>query len=129
MKPWESPDAGIEIDFVPPEIHKAYIRSTVWKRRRARYYETHERKCGLCGSDQSIELHHHRYDHIGNEPDEDFMPMCMEHHFLLHAFVNTSGCELRHGLTRLREFLGLLDCRGLVICKTVKDGEWDGVYT
>lgn len=75
------------IRTIPKLEWERYIASPVWHRRRQRYYETHERRCAVCGTAERVELHHLAYDRIGgNEPDADLMPLCQRHHANVHEF-------------------------------------------
>jgi hypothetical protein len=95
--------------------HKAYIRSTHWKKRRALYYQGHDRKCGICGSHEAIELHHHHYRNLGNERDEDLTPLCQFHHYLVHVFAESANISLEFSLDSVKLFLKLLDLQHLAI--------------
>lgn len=74
--------------------YEKYITSTRWERRRAAYYANHERKCRACGSKDNIHLHHHTYARMGNELDVDLVPLCEEHHTLVHRFHHGAGVSL-----------------------------------
>lgn len=109
--------------FFPEGIdHKEYIRSTWWKQRRKLYYVLYERKCGICGATEGIELHHHHYRNLGAELDEDLTPLCQFHHFLVHVFAESAGIELEFAFDRLKTFLRLLDVQHLAIGRFAKGG-------
>lgn len=65
--------------------YQTYMTSEKWKIRREGYYATHAKECLACGSEKSIHLHHHTYNRLGNELDEDMVPLCETHHDMVHV--------------------------------------------
>lgn len=66
------------------ERYEAYINSSRWERRRVAYFSRHPKVCRACGSKTQIHLHHHTYKRMGNEMDEDLVPLCQGCHDLCH---------------------------------------------
>ena len=77
--------------FKPQKVrnyHK-YINSKRWERRRRRYYGRNPNVCKVCGA-KDIQLHHLTYERLGNERDEDLIPLCRQHHSLFHEMLGGS---------------------------------------
>lgn len=72
-----------------PQKYKVYIESKWWEERKNRYYRTHKKQCCVCGSKKHTQLHHLHYKNLGNEKDEDLIPMCVYHHELFHELYGT----------------------------------------
>ena len=70
--PWHSPE------------YKRYLKSNAWAIRKNAYYKRHDRQCAACGSWKKIQLHHVSYDNLGNEPDQDLVPLCFKDHRNAH---------------------------------------------
>jgi hypothetical protein len=87
-------------------IYERYITSTKWERRKAAYYANHERRCRACGTKESIHLHHHTYARMGNELDTDLVPLCEEHHMLVHKFHREGRLSLTTATRKFLEYLG-----------------------
>lgn len=64
--------------------YEAYIQSGRWERRKAEYYFLHEKVCWRCGVTSNIHLHHHTYVRLGNELNEDLVPLCQDCHRRVH---------------------------------------------
>lgn len=67
--------------------HAAYMQSPRWEARKARYFRAHRRRCHLCDGEHRIHLHHLSYEHLGDEPDGDLMPLCESCHELVHLYA------------------------------------------
>ena len=78
----------IEVYSTQPD-YDSYIKSQVWLERRNKYFQTHEKRCYMCGSTQNIQLHHKTYERVGREPDDDLEPLCAECHKKVHEFVES----------------------------------------
>jgi hypothetical protein len=74
-----------------PRQYKVYIKSKYWERRKNRYYQKYGRRCAVCKSTKFIDLHHIVYGGYGNEPDQNLIPLCKDHHTAFHA---------QHGVAR-----------------------------
>jgi len=58
-----------------------YIRSDAWQTRRQRALRRAGFRCQVCGEGRRLQVHHVRYDHLGNEPDEDLTVLCWYCHW------------------------------------------------
>lgn len=67
-------------------IYDEYINSSRWDRRKVLYYSRNPRRCRArgCGATDDIHLHHHTYKRLGNEHDDDLIPLCQAHHVVVH---------------------------------------------
>jgi hypothetical protein len=90
-----------------------YIKSTMWRTRKHKYYQTHSRKCEACGRTDSIELHHIVYpDSFGREKDTDLVCLCDICHSDFHRgritrkdmraetkqFIETRQLQIKHAV-------------------------------
>lgn len=74
----------------PPDPTPSYMSKTEsrrWTTRRAQYFRTHARACSICKATTKIDLHHLRYSTFGEEPDQDLIPLCHDHHDEVHRFA------------------------------------------
>jgi len=69
-------------------LYRAYIGSPAWTDRKERYWATYDRSCTVCGTKERVGLHHLEYRHLGDEPDEDLLPLCWSHHEGLHVYAD-----------------------------------------
>lgn len=53
-----------------------YINSAAWRARRQRALRRAGHRCQVCGEGRRLQVHHVRYDNLGNEPDEDLTVLC-----------------------------------------------------
>ncbi|NEU73911.1 HNH endonuclease [Hassallia byssoidea VB512170] len=63
-----------------------YINSQEWQEVRKLALQRSGSKCQICGSKNSLDVHHNSYDNLGNEREnlEDLVVLCSEHHQLYH---------------------------------------------
>jgi hypothetical protein len=71
-----------------------YYASDLWKNRVQRYFSTHERKCFVSGRTDNIQLHHLTYERIGDELDEDLVPLHASAHKRVHGLIKDMGVKL-----------------------------------
>lgn len=76
--------------------YEAYIQSKRWEQRKTAYYRLHAKECWRCGVTVKIHLHHHTYIRLGQEWDDDLVPLCESCHDRVHAIHKT---ERRLSLT------------------------------
>lgn len=77
----------IEPCFVAPDWdYELYLKSQEWEERRSEYFSEHGKRCSICGSNQTIQLHHLNYKRLGYEKDSDLICLCSECHKLLHLY-------------------------------------------
>ncbi|MCR4340537.1 MAG: HNH endonuclease [Gemmatimonadaceae bacterium] len=61
-----------------------YMKSRRWFDRRDAFFAKYRARCG-CGSRFDLELHHKTYLRLGNERDEDLVPLCENCHKRVHS--------------------------------------------
>lgn len=76
---------------------KSKGQSAAWRKRRAAYIAEHGLACRGCGKDKAKNhLHHLEYTVLGQEPDDDLIPLCGRCHKALHLWAKYhSGLDLR----------------------------------
>lgn len=70
------------------------MSSPRWERRKIAFYDKHEKACRACSSKHEIHLHHHTYNRLGHEHDDDLVPLCKTCHFLVHKLHKNSSRSL-----------------------------------
>lgn len=81
-----------------PGQYEAYVQSPEWESRKARYFQTHPRRCRICRREPrsgQLDLHHLSYDNLGNEPNSDLVALCQFHHSEVHEYHRRIGGSLR----------------------------------
>ena len=68
-----------------------YISSSRWTKRKLLYYSSHEKACRSCKSVHNIHLHHHTYNRLGHEHDDDLVPLCESCHDEVHRLHKLPG--------------------------------------
>lgn len=73
-----------------------YISSQRWAVRKTDYYSSHARVCAVdgCDTDDVVHLHHITYERMGEELDDDLVPLCELHHSLVHKLERDQGMDL-----------------------------------
>lgn len=69
------------------EEYAQYRLSDSWKEKRKTCMALHEYRCQVCGCTQwrrMVDVHHLHYKNVGNENQEDLIPLCTIHHELIH---------------------------------------------
>src|SRR4051812_21846173 len=64
--------------------YKDYIKSKAWRRRKAEYFKRHPKRCAVCRNPH-VDLHHISYRNIGNERDDQLIPLYRIHHDGFHS--------------------------------------------
>ena len=85
---WEntwSPYNGARSRTKHTNHYESYIHSASWRKRRQRALRLGHYRCALCGSTQSLQVHHLTYAHLGNELDSELMVLCTSCHHKVHA--------------------------------------------
>ena len=68
--------------------YRDYMRSEAWRERRARALKRAGFRCQICGEDTGkLEVHHNRYDNLGNERDEDLVALCGQCHRVVTTWL------------------------------------------
>lgn len=79
---------GDVVKLTRAQKHKArydrYIKSEQWAKRKVEYYFKHPKICWRCQSIDNLHLHHHTYLRLGDELDEDLVPLCQSCHRRVH---------------------------------------------
>ncbi|RZJ91153.1 MAG: hypothetical protein EOO20_05965 [Chryseobacterium sp.] len=61
-----------------------YLFSDAWKAKRKLVLERDSHICQACKIAVAVDVHHHKYDNLFNEPLEDLQSMCRECHLEFH---------------------------------------------
>jgi hypothetical protein len=70
------------------EEYRKYLKSTTWKKKRIQALAYHGAECACCGSTDNIHIHHISYlNYPGNEKMTDLIPLCEDHHQLVHKLI------------------------------------------
>ena len=85
-------------------IYKDYLKTEHWQNIRKRFYRRRKRKCLICGSTKSLNIHHKRYD-LFNERGGDLKALCQECHYLWHKFQPKRVFKLKFA-SRIRNLIG-----------------------
>jgi len=64
--------------------YKEYLQTEHWKGVRKRALSRANYKCQLCGSKETLNIHHNTYDNRGCEKDEDLIALCQNCHGRYH---------------------------------------------
>lgn len=66
--------------------YRDYLRSWVWRSKRARAIRRADHACQLCNAHERLEVHHREYpQHFGQEPDDDLTVLCRVCHGTFHT--------------------------------------------
>ena len=70
------------------EEYRKYLKSAKWKKKRIQALAYHGAECACCGSTNKIHIHHISYlNYPGNEKMTDLIPLCEDHHQLVHKLI------------------------------------------
>jgi 5-methylcytosine-specific restriction endonuclease McrA len=64
--------------------HRAYLKSREWRARRRSALERAGGRCGECGSERNLHVHHLTYKRHGNELQRDLRVLCARCHGRRH---------------------------------------------
>lgn len=74
--------------------YREYLKSDHWKQVRQKRIEMDNYRCYLCDKSMGLNVHHLRYDNLGNEAvNEDLVTLCYKCHKMLHRVINGSKKE------------------------------------
>lgn len=62
-----------------------YLGSPAWAKVKAHYRKLVIEACGLCGSEESLALHHLTYERVGEELPSDLTWLCRTCHNMIHV--------------------------------------------
>lgn len=102
-KPKPAPIKTVRQSPLSAANYSAYMKSLGWSKRKAAYFQTHDRSCIVCGTSERIHLHHLSYDRLGCETDDDLRPLCEKHHAAAHENHRLFGGTLREATLRFIE--------------------------
>lgn len=128
MENWKDVKARLrELGF---RNYEAYLRSEHWRQLRSAVFKQNK-TCFCCGIEsRNPELHHVRYDNIGNEKPEDVVVVCKYCHDKLHGRHDDGKVSLWDAHLQVRE-LNILEHRfnGHVNASEMKKilAKWDRV--
>lgn len=71
-----------------------YHASSFWMFRRHKYLADHPEARCLCGR-SDVQLHHLDYRHLGEEPNDDLLPLCADHHYEVEKHIGRSPLDRR----------------------------------
>lgn len=85
------------------EDYAAYMASHEWADVKRRYRASlRPQDCGLCGTDEDLQIHHLTYERVGEEELADLVALCQPCHSMLHVLE-------RRGDIQGLDFSGLVD--------------------
>lgn len=101
---WERYQDGLKL--MGFRSYAEYLASDVWKA----FHEFWKTSgcpcyCAVCGKEE-YQLHHWTYSRVCNEDLNDVIPLCAEHHQLLHAFVGMTDTKLSHLYSQFKTLFG-----------------------
>lgn len=68
------------------EYH-AYLQSEAWLERRNARLAIANHRCPICGTRKNLQVHHLTYKRIFQEPMEDLLPLCSDHHEIAEGLI------------------------------------------
>lgn len=78
---------------VPKKYH-IYIKSSFWEARKSKFYRKFGRKCAVCSSSRSVQVHHKFYGEYGIEKDEHLVALCGFHHEQVHIGIGKTKKDM-----------------------------------
>lgn len=70
--------------------YRKYIVSEAWRDKRTELFRVRGKKCEICGSKKSIQVHHLTYERLGAELLSDLKVVCKPCHEKIHGKKFTS---------------------------------------
>lgn len=83
--------------------YDAYLKSADWAKVKANFRKLVIEECGLCGSEEGLDLHHMTYERVGEESPFDLTWLCRKCHSMVHALEMRGEMGL--------DFAGLTDMK------------------
>ena len=77
--------------------YSQYILSVRWKLTREAVLRRDGRTCVRCGRKDKLQVHHKTYAHLGDEPLDDLMTLCIGCHRLEHPEQGAAAKVVQHG--------------------------------
>lgn len=105
-----------------------YIESDSWLDKSADYLIRHQ-ICELCHKHKATHAHHTRYDHIGEETDDDIMGLCERCHIHIHLMppVIDDKVQLKKAINLMNRLNDQPVVKTIVLNK-VADKYYNGAY-
>ena len=72
--------------------YNKYMKSPEWAKKRKERLELDGYKCQMCGTTEKLEVHHIKYDTLGNENMDDLITLCEHCHTKVHSAKSLSWC-------------------------------------
>jgi hypothetical protein len=76
--------------WLPPDpatLEQSATTQDPWRARQKRYFETHVKRCVICGCTDAVHAHHRHYrDQRGEERDKTIVALCAFHHRQVHRW-------------------------------------------
>ena len=64
--------------------YQEYLKTQDWGTKKLRALSYYFNECAVCGTNKNLDVHHKRYDNIFNEPLNDLVVLCRQHHSKFH---------------------------------------------
>lgn len=88
------------------EDYYKYLKSKHWINRKRIFWEKHRKVCHCCNG-LANQIHHCTYKNIGNEKDEDLVPICQNCHEYITEMVHRGEMKLSEAHEIYRQLLNL----------------------
>lgn len=85
------------------ETYAEYLRSDHWKNLRRKKYSTGNARCSICGSKDSLEVHHLNYKNLYDVTTSDLRILCHDCHFTAHKLFRKGKIKF-HGTSHHSRF-------------------------
>ena len=76
------------------EEYQEYLNSAHWKEASAQCREEYDNRCAICGSTESLNVHHWTYERLGDEDPKDLICLCQICHKRLHHVIDMMKTDL-----------------------------------
>lgn len=74
--------------------YKKYLKSDHWVKTRRQRKRLDNNRCYLCGCPKYLNVHHLKYDNLGDENvEEDLVTLCRKCHLMLHRIKDATQAE------------------------------------
>lgn len=81
------------------EEYKEYLKTEHWQEVRKARLSVDKYRCYLCGTPRRLNVHHLRYDNLGDENvHKDLISLCLHCHLMLHRVQNATQAEYRRAV-------------------------------
>ena len=92
-KPKKKPKKKIKRPKIEFKSYKEYLKSKIWKRKRARILKRSKGICELCHTRRAYQVHHKTYKRIFHEKDTDLIAVCGICHLDKHNLLTDDQLE------------------------------------